>query len=87
MFCIYNFGFRVLSEIWRTNHEKKVQITKDEPTQVEFVMNAGDQLLLGLDEQPLPGTLNLWVGDAACRASSCSKAQLGVKLPEEVSFV
>ena len=66
---------------------EKVQIAKDEPTQVEFVMNAGDQLLLGLDEQPLPGTLNLWVGDAACRASSCSKAQLGVKLPEEVSFV
>mmetsp|Transcript_63266 Transcript_63266/g.120693 ORF Transcript_63266/g.120693 Transcript_63266/m.120693 type:complete len:791 (+) Transcript_63266:78-2450(+) len=64
---------------------EKVQLSPGASSQVKFALNAGDQLLLGLEKQPLPGAVRFWVGDASCRASYCSKAHLDVKVPEQMT--
>jgi len=66
---------------------EKVHVHPGVQNQVRMNLNAGDDLLLGLEQQPLPGVVRLWTGDAGCRGESCAKAELHVSLQREKLFI
>ena len=57
---------------------EKVLVTPGTPVKVQMDVNAGEDLLIGVEKQPLPGTLRLWTGDSSCRSVSCSEATLRI---------
>lgn len=66
---------------------QKVELASGLSTKVNFVINAGEDLLLGLQQQPLPGTIHLWTGDASCRAAFCAETQLVIELDDFVAVI
>lgn len=57
---------------------EKLPLAAGTPASVTMKVNAGEDLLLGIDQQPLPGIVKMWTGDALCRGPSCSQAELRI---------
>merc|ERR1712113_864459 len=56
---------------------EKVHLQPEQTSTVQFRLRVNADLMLGVEQQPLPGSIRFWVGDAQCR-ERCTSAVLKV---------